>query len=145
MKQINRKSMAREIAMQCLYQWEITQNPIEEIKNQALANPEHSNFSKIFFEKLILGIIHNIDEVDKNLFPCLDRDINRLDMVERAILRLAVFEILHCPESPTKVIINEAVSLSKIFAGDDSYKYINAVLDKLSKTANRTAKIFTNL
>lgn len=139
----NRKSKARMLALQAIYQWQSGENKMTDILIEF--NQSQRDFSKVFFSKLIIGVSENYQSLDELFNPLLDRKIESLDLVEKALLRLSSFELVHCPESPTKVVIDEAIYLAKEFAGDKSYKFINAVLDKLSQNIDRKQAVFTEL
>ncbi len=81
---------------------------------------------------LVLGTIEQCQQLDLLITPHLDREISALNPVELAILRISAFELLHCPELPYRVIINEALEVAKDYGADQSYKYVNAVLDGLA-------------
>jgi N utilization substance protein B len=74
-----------------------------------------------------------LSELDAALGPNLDRDIARVDPVERAILRLGAYELIAHPETPYRVVINEMVELAKTFGAEQGHRYINGVLDKLAR------------
>ena len=81
---------------------------------------------------LLHGIPASISELDEKLTPCLDRSIESVDPVERAILRLGAYELINRLEVPYRVVINEAVELAKVFGAEQGHKYVNGVLDKLA-------------
>ena len=128
------RHIARQAAVQALYQWDITgQNRLEIEKNflsdQKLA---HSDFE--YFQHLIADIPKQISDIDSTAQPYLDRDLDKVDPIERAILRLSVFELINHQEIPYRVVINEAVELAKTFGSDNSYRFINGILDKVVAT-----------
>ena len=83
-------------------------------------------------DTLLHGVIREADSLSADLTPCLDRPIEQLSPVERAVLLVAVYELKHHVDIPYRVVINEAVELAKTFGGADGYKYVNGVLDKLA-------------
>ena len=85
------------------------------------------------FEQLLRGVPTNLSQLDGELKSCLDRSIESVDPVERAILRLGAFELTMRPELPYRVVINEAVELAKIFGAEQGHRYVNGVLDKLAQ------------
>ncbi len=85
-----------------------------------------------YFDNLVRQIPLHIHELDDHLIPYIDRDINEIDPVERAILRVGAFELEFHPEVPYKVIINEAVELAKTFGAEHGHRYVNGVLDKVA-------------
>ena len=128
-----KRSKAREFALQAIYQWQVSGNEIQEIISQFLAEKNLKSFEIDYFQDLLKGVATNLDEVDKSLKPFVDRDIERVDLVERAILRLAAYELSEHPEVPYRVVINEAVELAKVFGADQGHKYVNGVIDKLAQ------------
>jgi N utilization substance protein B len=94
---------------------------------------DQKGFEVPYFKELLHGVPAHLTELDEQLKPCLDRAIESVDPVERAILRLGTFEFVHHPEVPYRVVINEAVELAKVFGAEQGHKYVNGVLDKLAK------------
>ena len=82
---------------------------------------------------MVRGCVADISGLDEHIKPFADREISALDAIELAILRLSTHELEQCPDVPAVVIINEGVELAKTFGADQSYKYINGVLDKVAK------------
>ena len=82
---------------------------------------------------LLRGVTSNISDIDDAISPHVDRPLEDIDQVEKAILRVAVFELKECVDVPYRVVINEAIELAKAFAADDSHKFVNGVLDKAVK------------
>ena len=126
----SQRHKARHFAMQAIYQWQITRELIENqfIEDQPLGNADREDL-----HDLIFGTVTNVDEIDATFSPYLSRGINDLDMVDKAILRLATFELLHKQDVPYRVVINEAIMLAKEFAAQDSHKFVNGVLDRVVK------------
>ena len=127
------RHQARRVAMQALYQWQITDYHPKDILLQYREDPELEKADADYFRELLLGVTEQVDELDELLAPQLDRSVAELDPVERAILRLATFELKHRIDIPYRVVINEAVELTKKFGATDAHKYINGVLDKLGR------------
>jgi N utilization substance protein B len=118
--------------MQAIYQWQMTGQEPNEIDRQFR---EHVGLSKAdddYFHALLYGVITHTDELDEMLSPHIDRIVNHVDPVERAILRSACFELAHRPDVPYKVVINEAVELTKKFGAEQGHKFVNGVLDKVA-------------
>jgi N utilization substance protein B len=84
-----------------------------------------------YFHELIREIPRLVEELDTNLAPYIDRSITQVDPIERAVLRLAAYEMLHHPEIPYRVVLNEAIELSKTFGSDNGYRFVNGILDKM--------------
>jgi len=90
-------------------------------------------FDVQYFETLLKGVPANMSSLDELLGPFLDRSIESVDPVERAILRLGTYELEHHLEVPYRVVINEGVELAKVFGAEQGHKYVNGVLDKIAR------------
>jgi N utilization substance protein B len=124
------RNRARQAAVQALYQWQLTQQPPDQIESHFINDHELNGVDIDYFHHLVREVPLHLHELDDHLIPYLDRDIEEVDPVERAILRIGVFELEFHPEIPYKVVLNEAVELAKTFGAEHGHKYINAVLDK---------------
>lgn len=127
------RSKARSLAVQAIYQWQMAGQPVNEIVAQFLAEHAGKKLDSEYFQMLVSGITSSLGRIDEGLSEFLDRDIERVDPVERAILRLAGYELLEHPEIPYRVVINEAVELAKVFGAEKGHRYINGVLDKAAR------------
>ncbi|CAB3712460.1 transcription antitermination factor NusB [Trinickia soli] len=130
MKSARRRS--RELATQGLYQWLLSGAPAGEIDAQLRGAQGFDKADQEHLDALLHGVIRENEALTADLTPCLDRPIEQLSPVERAVLLVAAFEFKHHVEIPYRVVINEAVELAKTFGGSDGYKYVNGVLDKLA-------------
>ncbi|MEK6750459.1 MAG: transcription antitermination factor NusB [Pseudomonadota bacterium] len=129
----HQRKRARRAAVQALYQWQLTQQNVREIEQQFIDEHGGTPTDMQFFHELLTGVTSQLDELDAAFEPFLDRKVDELDMVERAVLRLSTFELKSRLDIPFRVVINEGVDLAKTFGADQSYKYINGVLDKVAK------------
>lgn len=132
------RKRARRYAVQAIYQWQMSDNGKVAIKNQFLEDNDMKNVDVDYFEKLLYGVVDGVDAIDAQFVDLLDRGINELDPVERAVLRMATFELLNCIDVPYKVVINEALDQAKQFGSVEGYKYVNAVLDKIAQKIRHT-------
>jgi N utilization substance protein B len=123
---------ARELALQGLYQWQMTRADPAWVQAHAQEHDEFSKCDADFFSTLLLGCIEQSAQLDVRIAPHLDRAVAELSPVEHAILWIGTYELLHCPDVPYKVVINEGVELAKAFGGVDGHKYVNGVLDHLA-------------
>jgi N utilization substance protein B len=121
---------ARQSAVQAIYQWQITKLSAGQIIEQFSIDQDLSKTDVPYFKELLTGVIHRADDLDEKLAPYLSRKIEDVDMVDKAVLRLAMFELTQRTDIPHKVVLNEAIELAKDFATDESYKFVNGVLDK---------------
>ncbi|EIJ71432.1 MULTISPECIES: transcription antitermination factor NusB [Pasteurellaceae] len=128
---------ARECAVQALYSWYISQNPVETVELSFVTDQDMKGVDMPYFRKLFRQTVENIPSVDSTMAPCLDRCSDELDPIEKSILRLAVYELKYELDVPYKVVINEAIELAKTFGAEESHKYINGVLDKVAPALNR--------
>ena len=120
---------AREIALQALYAWQLSgSDPME----QALSHEEGGKTDLLFVEKILVGVVTREAELQKLIAPHLDRDFKRLSPVERAILYIGAFELASQPETPFKVVLNEAIELGKSYGAAEGHRFINGVLEKIA-------------
>ncbi|MGV7245700.1 transcription antitermination factor NusB [Caballeronia sordidicola] len=130
MKSARRRS--RELATQGLYQWLLSGSPGGEIDAQLRGAQGYDKADQEHLDALLHGVIKEADIISAELQPCLDRPLDQLSPVERAVLMVAAFEFKHHLDIPYRVVINEAIELTKTFGGSDGHKYVNGVLDKLA-------------
>jgi N utilization substance protein B len=124
---------ARELAVQAVYSWQISQNSVNDIEINFITENSKRRFDIEYFQQLLRGVTSSVSELDLAISPHVDRPIDDIDHVEKAILRVAIFELSDCQDVPYRVVIKEAIELAKLFAADDSHKFINGVLDKAVK------------
>lgn len=124
---------ARHYAMQALYQWHMAEAPVNQIEAEFRADYDFSHVDLEYFQALLHGVPGTVTELEAAIEPLLDRKLDDLDPIERSLLRMGTWELLHRVDVPWKVVINEAVSLAKKFGATDSHKYINGVLDKAAR------------
>ncbi|MCW8829182.1 MAG: transcription antitermination factor NusB, partial [Gammaproteobacteria bacterium] len=126
------RSLARERAMQALYQWQLTGQELNDIDRQFMEEQDMKGVDKKYFKELLHEIPRQLDELDAHGEGVLDRTIEQVDPVERAILRIGIYELQHRIDIPYRVVINEMVELAKIYGAEQGHKYINGILDKLA-------------
>lgn len=132
-REFERMMWARRFALQGLYEWQVSQSQVVEIEKNLAENPDFIKCNNEAFSNMLRGSIHGQIEANELISPLLDRPIEQLDLVEKAILWIGCYELSMHPETPYKVIINESVNLAKKFGADQSYKFINGILDKVAK------------
>jgi transcription antitermination protein NusB len=125
---VRRKTAAREVALQALYAWQLSGgDPMQEARaNEAYEKSE-------FLDDLLRGVSSRAAELEALITPHLDRKFARLSPVERAILYIGAYELSAHPNTPFKVVLNEAVELGKSFGGTDGYRFVNGVLEKIAQ------------
>ncbi len=126
------RHMARQAAVQALYQWQLTEQSPAEIEDHFILDHEMSDVDMEYFDYLVREVPLHQHELDDHILPYLDRSINEVDPVERAILRIGTYEFEFHPEIPYKVVIDEGVELAKTFGAEHGHKFVNAVLDKVA-------------
>ncbi|GHF81019.1 transcription antitermination factor NusB [Thalassotalea marina] len=129
---------ARELAVQAVYSWQMSENSVADVEAHFLTENAKRRFEIDFFQKLFRGVTNQASSLDEALAPHLDRNVDEVDHIEKAILRVAVYELKDCLDVPYRVVINEAIELAKLFAADDSHKFVNGVLDKAVKLIRPT-------
>jgi N utilization substance protein B len=141
---ISKKSVAkargksRRFAMQAIYQWQMTGDSITDIKQQFFDDNNFSVIDSDYFSELVSGVASSISELDPLLEKYMTRLVESVDPVERSILRLATYEFIHRLDVPYRVVLNEAISITKEYCADNSHTFVNAVLDKVAKEIRHT-------
>jgi N utilization substance protein B len=132
---IHARHKARSLALQAIFQWQFTANSIDDIAVQYLAELNPKKVDAEYLSDLLRGTTKNVAEIDEVMVPFLDRKLKELNQIERAVLRLAIYELMYRPDVPYKVVINEALELTKKFGSIEGYKYVNGVLDKIAHSS----------
>jgi len=129
---------ARALALQALYEVDSVGHGVEEVVTHLLAGGRLSAENGAFVRELVSGVIQNKEKIDLNIQSFAPAwPIEQIPVVDRNILRLAIFEILLDNKVPVKVAINEAVELAKTFGGDNSSRFVNGVLGSVSALVKR--------
>lgn len=132
---ISERRVARKLALIAIYQWQMTENTYQDIylglKEDKDLSTDIPKADMAYFQSLTKCAMEKADVIDAELKPFLDREAKHLDQIELAVLRMATCELMNHPESPYKVIVNEAVNLTKKFGAEQAHKFVNGVLDKL--------------
>jgi transcription antitermination protein NusB len=128
------RARARRRALQAVYAWQVSGGPISRQIEQFAHEQAKEIADLAYFEDLLTGLEKNLGEIDDALREYIDRDIDQVDPIERGVLRLAAYELLHRPDVPYRVVLNEAVETAKRFGAEHGHTYINGVLDKASVT-----------
>jgi transcription antitermination protein NusB len=127
---------AREIALQVLYQLDIRPAEPEEALDLYFENFRPSDKAREYCRRLIDGVVQNREEIDRLIEENAENwTLKRIAVVDRNILRISAFELLHCPDVPFKVSLDEAIELAKKFSTDDSGSFINGILDRIHSLA----------
>ncbi|MDH3977787.1 MAG: transcription antitermination factor NusB [Gammaproteobacteria bacterium] len=123
---------ARRLLLQALYQQQLAGNDVAELLEQFAGREEFAGIDQDYFRDVLGDVLSRMAELDAIVDEFLDRPVSQLDPVERALLWIGAAELSAQADVPANVIINEAVELAKEFGAQDSFRYINAVLDKAS-------------
>jgi N utilization substance protein B len=127
------RSRARRRATQAVYAWQVGGNPMSHVIDEFRHEQDMEIADLDYFEDLLRGVEKHCAELDAGLAPHLDRDISQVDPLERAVLRLAAYELSHRPDVPYRVVINEAIEVAKRFGAEHGHTYVNGVLDKAAR------------
>lgn len=127
------RSRARRRALQAVYAWQMSGSTVRAVIEQFRHEQDMQVADLEYFEDLVRGVDAHRVELDAALAPFLDRDIEQVDPIERATLRLGAYELKHRPDVPYRVVLNEAIELAKRFGAEHGHTYVNGVLDKLAR------------
>ena len=128
------RERARGLLIKALYQWQLAGHSLEELERQYAGLAEYSRIDQAYFRDLLGRVIADPASLDAQIEALADRGLDQLDAVGHAILLLALAELRFRDDVPVKVVINEAVKLAKRFGPADSYRFVNAVVDRAAKT-----------
>ena len=129
---IKKRKHARDKAMQALYQWQLSGEDLDWIRDHYLQEQGVASGDEEYFLELLYQIPPRVEALDGLFRKHVSNFEDHLDPIETSILRIATYELEYHPEIPYKVVINEAVNLARTYGADDSHKFINGVLDPLS-------------
>ncbi len=127
------RSKARRCAVQALYQWQLSGSTLLDASEGFLLENRSSKFDVDYFRTLLSGVEKALEQIDKEISAVIDRPLNEVDPVERAVLRLGVYELLSRLEIPYRVVINEALESNKMFGAEEGHRYVNGVLDRIAR------------
>jgi N utilization substance protein B len=121
---------ARELLVQALYQQQLAGHSAADLVSQFAEQAGFAQADGEYFQTLLHGILADTNMLDEIIAAHAARDLKQLDPVGRAILWLACYELIRCPGVPTRVVLDEAIELAKTYGATDSYRFVNALLDK---------------
>lgn len=128
------RTQARRRALQAVYQWQFTGQSADLIARQFREEQDMTGVDGELFDALLAGVIAHADQLDADLAPCLDRPLDQVDLIERAVLRLGAAELRFHPDTPFRVVLAEAVDLARTFGAEQGHAFVNGVLDRLART-----------
>jgi N utilization substance protein B len=127
------RSLSRRLALQALYQWQMTGHSFAELRNQYTQDEGYPEVDPEYFQALVQGVVEGAAALDELLGQWIDRPVAQLDPVEHAVLLIGIEELRLHPDVPYRVVLNEGVELAKKFGATDGHKFINAVLDRAAR------------
>lgn len=131
---VQARAVARKLLVQALYQWHVARLPAAELAAQYASSPDFTKVDRDYFGAALAAICADGSGIDEELARHSDIEPARLDPVEHAILALGLWELMARPEVPFRVVINEGIELAKRFGATGGHRYVNAVLDRASRT-----------
>jgi N utilization substance protein B len=135
---LGKRRRSREFALQVLYQLEITKQDALEAMVQLRENFSPEEGEDEFTKRIVLGVMEHRQEIDRLIEERSENwRLERMTIIDRNILRIAIFELLYCSEIPPKVTLNEAIDLGKRYGSDESGSFINGILDRIQNEVIR--------
>lgn len=132
------RSRARRRALQAIYAWQISGGNAESLLAQFAHEQAHEIADLTYFESLLRGVLDNRRDLDEALAPFVDRAVEEVDAIERAVLRVAAYELRYRQDVPYRVVINEAIETAKRFGSEHGHTYVNGVLDRAAVEWRKT-------
>jgi N utilization substance protein B len=127
------RSLARRLAVQALYRWQLNTAPWQDLISEFAADADMPRADREYFTTLVRQAVEQHAELDAAFAPLVERSPGLLDPIEHAVLLVAGVELRHCPQVPFRVVIDEAVGLARRFGATDGHKFVNAVLDRAAR------------
>jgi N utilization substance protein B len=124
------RARARRRALQAVYAWQMSGGLVEQVIAQFAHEQAHEIADLEYFDDLVRGVVKHRASLDEALLGYLDRPVEEVDPIERAVLRLSAYELIHRPDVPYRVVLNEAIEIAKRFGSEHGHTYVNGVLDK---------------
>lgn len=127
------RAVARKLAMQALYRLQLNETPWQDLLKEFSTEEDMARADREYFDEIVRAIVESRAALDERLAAWADRTPAELDPVEHAVLLIGIHELTHRPDVPWRVVVNEAVSLTRRFGATDAHKYVNAVLDRAAR------------
>ncbi|HLM52217.1 MAG TPA: transcription antitermination factor NusB [Pseudoxanthomonas sp.] len=124
------RARARRRALQALYAWQMSGGEVGQVIAQFAHEQAHEIADLEYFDDLVRGVVRHRGAIDKALAGYLDRTVEEVDPIERAVLRLSAYEMLHRVDVPYRVVLNEAIEIAKRFGSEHGHTFVNGVLDR---------------
>ena len=132
------RSRSRRRALQAVYAWQLGGANERDLIAQFAHEQAHEVADLAYFEDLVRGVLRHVAGLDAALSDFVDRGMEEVDPIERAALRIAAYELVHRPDVPYRVVINEAIDSTKRFGSEHGHTYVNGVLDKAAASLRST-------
>ncbi|ASJ97497.1 MULTISPECIES: transcription antitermination factor NusB [Shewanella] len=122
---------ARRLAVQAIYSWQLSGNNVADVEHEFLTEQKIDGVDVSYFRELLSGTTTKSAQLDELIIPHLERPFDEVSPIEKAVLRIAAYELTFRKDVPYKVAINEAIELAKAFGAEDGHKFVNGILDKI--------------
>jgi len=133
---------ARELALCALYAYEMSQNPVEQIKKEIITDQNDNNTIVTFARQLVDATVTHLKNLDEMIrIKAINWDFDRIAIIDKIILRLSISEFLYFPDIPPKVSIDEAIEISKKYSTEKSGKFINGILDSILSDLRKSNRL----
>ena len=140
----HKRQCSRRLALQAMYQWHLTDEDAQTLVMQYHDDEYWPKSDPAYFSDLVIGSIKQSEVIDENINNASEYNVDKIDPIELAALRVATYELINCIQVPEKVIVSEAIRLCKKFGSDEGFKLVNVVLDKLMKKFDRKIMLKKN-
>lgn len=127
------RALARRLAVQALYRWQLNSSPWQDLVHEFSTDTDMRRADQAYFQSVIQHVCEQRAALDDALVPYLDRKLEHLDPLEHAVLLVGMYELQQQPDIPFRVVLHEAVSLTRRFGATDGYKFVNGVLDRAAR------------
>ena len=124
---------ARHFAVQALYQWALSANSIPDIERQFRDDFDFQGVDLEYFQAILHGVAAQVSDIESRMEPHLDIPLEKLGPVERAVLRIGTWELMERLDVPWRVVLDEAIALTRKFGATDAHRFVNGVLDKVAR------------
>lgn len=135
------RRQAREWVVQVLFGLDLNPVELDTVFRCFWLEHKADRKAREFMEKTVRGVVEHREEIDRRLKQHAENwDIHRMGIIERNVMRMALYELLQCPDIPAAVSINEAVDIAKYFSNSESGRFVNGILDRARKELGRSAR-----
>ena len=123
------RSKSRSLALQTLFEIDLTKHDIDDVLGRLMVESDLDKNHLDFTRDIVYGVIDKQKQIDSLISQCAtERDVDDLSSLDKCVLRMGILELMNFPDTPSKVVVNEAVELAQIYGSDNSYKFVNGVL-----------------